>query len=121
MNTTIFTLNPAVESSVEYIWAALAYKLLKVTPGFSCSLYVEALSPHAIASAILPSHQSLVWSINHVPAKDVAALYSPCKDFTSSFWVWIICSMYKNDVGYVLLWNGDKVKILLAPQEHPYD
>ena len=101
--------------------ALLAYKCLKVTPGFSHFLYIEASSPHAITSAIPLSHQSLVWNINCVPAKDVVVLYSPHKDFASSFWVWIICGTYKNNVGYVLLWNGDKVEILLVPWEHPYD
>ena len=27
----------------------------------------------------------------------------------------------QEQVGYVLLCNGDKVEILLAPQEHPYN
>ena len=58
-----------------------------------------------------------------MPAKDVVALYSPQEDFTSSssFWVRITCGTYKNDVSYVLLRNGDKVEMLLAPQERPYD
>ena len=56
-----------------------------------------------------------------MPAEDVVALYSPHEDFTFSFWVWIICGLYKNDVGYVLLCNGDRVEILLVPRECPYD
>ena len=56
-----------------------------------------------------------------MPAEDVVVLYSPHKDFTFSFWVRIIRGPYKNNVGYVLLHNGDKVEILLAPREHPYD
>jgi len=56
-----------------------------------------------------------------VPAEDVAALYSPREDFASSFWVRIIRGTYKNDVGYVLSRNEDKVEMLLAPRERPYD
>ena len=56
-----------------------------------------------------------------MPAEDVVALYLPHKDFAFSFWVWIIRGLYKNDVGYVLLCNEDKVEILLVPQECPYD
>ena len=56
-----------------------------------------------------------------MPAEDVVALYLPHKDFAFSFWVWIICGLYKNDVGYMLLCNEDKVEILLVPRECPYD
>ena len=56
-----------------------------------------------------------------MPAEDIVALYSPHEDFTFSFWVWIIHGLYKNNVGYVLLSNGDKFEILLAPRERPYD
>ena len=94
---------------------------MKVTPGFSRSLYVEALSPHAITSAVPPSHRSLVRSIDRVPAEDVAALYSPCQDFPLLFWVRVTRGTYKNNIGYVESWNGDKVEILLVPRERPYD
>ena len=56
-----------------------------------------------------------------MPAEDIAALYSPCQDFALLFWVRVTCGTYKNDISYVVSWNGDKVEILLVPRERPYD
>ena len=70
---------------------------------------------------MLPSHQSSVRNIVCVPTEEVVSLYSPCKLFTSAFWVQVKCGDYKNDIGYVLSQDGDQVDILVAPHERPYD
>ena len=120
--TSLFhDLNVFVDSAVDYIRAELNRKSFKTIPGFHRSLYIEASSPKAIITSIPPSHQDIVRNIILVPTEDVLSLYSTHEVFASAFWVRVKCGAYNNDVGYVLLQDGDKIDILLAPREHPYN
>ncbi|KAL4064090.1 hypothetical protein V8B97DRAFT_2026177 [Scleroderma yunnanense] len=56
-----------------------------------------------------------------VMTEDITLLYSPHEVFASAFWVQVKHGIYHNNVSYVLSHDGDKVDILVAPQEHPYD
>ena len=114
-------LNLPKASAANYIQGVLEQKSFKVVPGYCYSLYVEATSPKTILSTMLPSHQSSVRNISHVPTEEVVSLYSPHELFTSAFWVWVKCGNYKNDIGYMLSQDGDQVDILVAPRERPYD
>ena len=53
--------------------------------------------------------------------EEVTALYSPHEVFASAFWVRVKCGIYKNDIGYVLSWDGNQVDILVTPRQRPYD
>ena len=46
---------------------------------------------------------------------------TPCKVFASAFWVRVKHGIYNNDIGYVLSRDEDKLDILVAPQQCPYD
>ncbi|KIM55528.1 hypothetical protein SCLCIDRAFT_30313 [Scleroderma citrinum Foug A] len=116
-----FNLNPLEESAADYIRDVLEQKSFKVTQGYHHSLYVEATSPKAIQSSVPPGHHSITRKITLVPTEEVAALYSPREVFTSAFWVWVKCGIYKNDIGYVLSRDGDQVDILVTPCQRPYD
>ncbi|KIM67432.1 hypothetical protein SCLCIDRAFT_20952 [Scleroderma citrinum Foug A] len=60
-------------------------------------------------------------SESHQYVEEVASLYSPREVFASAFWVQFKRGIYKNDIGYVLSRDGDRVDILVAPQDCPYD
>ena len=111
----------SVDSAVDYIRAELNRKSFKIIPDFFRCLYVEASDPKAIITSIPPSHRDVVRNIVLVPTEDVPSLYSTREVFTSPFWVRVKRGVYKNDIGYVLSRDGDKVDVLLAPQERPYD
>ena len=68
-----------------------------------------------------PSHRSIIWRITLVPPEEVTLLYSPCEVFASAFWVRFKRGIYKNDIGYVLSRDGDRVDILITPRDRPYD
>ena len=120
--TSLFhDLNVFVDSAVNDIWVELNRKPFKIIPGFHRSLYIEASSPKAIITSIPPSHQDIVRNIILVPTEDVLSLYSTHEVFASAFWVRVKRGAYNNDVGYVLLQDGDKIDVLLAPREHPYN
>ena len=89
--------------------------------GYHQSLYVEAASLRAINTSVPPSHRSIIRQITLVPPEEVASLYSPREVFASTFWVRFKRGIYKNDIGYVLSWDGDRVDILVAPRDRPYD
>ena len=121
MSLYCFNLNPLEESAADYIRDVLEQKSFKVTQGYHNSLYVEATSPKAIQSSVPPSHRSITRKITLVPMEEVTALYSPHEVFASAFWVWVKCGIYKNDIGYVLSWDGNQVDILVTPRQRPYD
>jgi len=96
-------------------------KSFKVTPGYHRSLYVEATSPKEIRTSLPPSHRSVVREIALVPAEEVPSLYSPREVYASAFWVRVKRGIYNNDIGYVLSRDEDKLDILVAPRQRPYD
>ena len=118
---SIVNLNPLAESTGDYIRDVLEQKSFKVTQGYHHSLYVEATSPKAIQSSVPPSHRSITRKITLVPMEEVVALYSRREVFASTFWVWVKCGIYKNDIGYVLSRDSNQVNILVTPRQHPYD
>ncbi|KIM58649.1 hypothetical protein SCLCIDRAFT_27917 [Scleroderma citrinum Foug A] len=86
---------------------------------YKVDIMLKAVSLKAINTLVPPSHPSIIQEITLVPPEEAALLYSPCEVFASTFWVQVKCRIYKNDVGYVLSWDGDQVNILVAPQDHP--
>lgn len=102
MYLNCLNLNPLAESTADYIQDVLEQKSFKVTQGYHHSLYIEAMSPKAIQSAIPPSHCFIVRKITLVPMKEVMELYSPHEVFTSTFWVWVKHGIYKNNISYML-------------------
>ncbi|KAH0825889.1 hypothetical protein J3R83DRAFT_7696 [Lanmaoa asiatica] len=92
-----------------------------ISPWLPRRLYLQACSPSEILRAMSPSHRDAVREITVVPPEEGARIFSTEPSIPSRCWVRIRKGKYKDDLGYVLSCGGDRVLVLVAPRERPYD